>query len=175
MKRVVIAAVLLSALVIGANIARWEFAVAQPPTEPMPTYVLMDATRMSSGVLYTDSPRLVSRTLDVSRTAGWAGADVFVSADMEAGAVLTATVELSADRENWSSVVYETTGQDGDGTTIIVPMPPLTRVLSPNVDGHDTEYFLIVLAGQYIRTRLEASGVVTPTVTVTYRDYPQWP
>lgn len=174
MKRVVIAATLLSALIIGANVARWEFAIAQPPTEPMPTYVLMDATRMSSNVLYTDSPRLVSRTLDVSRTAGWAGADVFVSADMEAGAVLTATVELSADRENWSSVVYETTTED-NGTLVIVPMPPLHRVLTPNADGHDTEYFMIVLAGQYIRTRLEASGVVTPTVTVTYRDYPQWP
>ncbi len=102
MKRVVIAAVLLSALVIGANIARWEFAVAQPPTEPMPTYVLMDATRMSSGVLYTDSPRLVSRTLDASRTAGWAGADVFISADISGTGVVTVTPQYAVNGEHWS-------------------------------------------------------------------------
>lgn len=164
---------LLVAILVTLNLGKATGQGSARPPVQQPTYTLLSPTRLVSGTLYTSSPRRDGSGLDMTDTRLFAGADVFVAADMEPGAELVAQVELSPDRVHWAPVRYETVGFNGDGVEVIETMPPLERRL--DADGQDTEYFLIVLAGQYLRVKLEATGVTTPSVWVTYRDYPQWP
>lgn len=140
--------------------------------DTQPTYELMAPTRIANQKLYTAAPARRSGGLDMSLTKGYAGADIFVTAELAPGAELDVTVELSADQVHWTPVRYETTDYLENDVLSVVPMAPLNRVLDE--DG-ETAYMLVVLAGQYLRVGLEATGVTTPTVWVTYRDYPQWP
>lgn len=161
----------LALAMLNAGQATGQTTIGKPKSQP--TYTLLSPTRLVSGTLYTSSPRRDASGLDMSDTNLYAGADVFVSAAMEEGASLVAQVELSPDRVNWVPVRYETTGYNDDGETVVRTLPPLQRELA--YDGSAAEYFMIVLAGQYLRVRLDATGVTTPSVRVTYRDYPQWP
>jgi hypothetical protein len=170
----VMAVAMVAGLLVGQSIVPTP-AAAQSAVRTnvvdMPTYTLLTATRLVSATTVSASPNRVGG-IDISDTRGYAGADVFIAAEGEGDWALDATVELSPDRVHWAPVRYEQLGFDDNGIDVIQTTPPLTRWLSPD---RDTDYMMLVLANQYLRVNLAATGTVTPTVWVTYRDYPQWP
>jgi hypothetical protein len=160
-KQIIISAVFVTALVAGVVVARWDFAIAQPATEPMPTYVLLDATRIDSDVLYTDSPRLVSRSLDASRTAGWAGADVFVSVDISGTGTVTVTPQFAVNGSHWSNakITYASWSLTSAPPATVSTSAAVTTTSSITSTGYTTTTNVITITNTVTQTaEFDVSG-----------------
>lgn len=136
------------------------FVEPLPTTEAARTFVLVDGKHAITDTLVSDSPLIDAFKRDASATTGYASADVFFSAEGEGDWELGAIVEMSADRVHWAQNAYEYYN------SYVVDAMPVGRTLTPEMPN---EYQQVQLAGAYMRVRLQPTGVVTPTVSVTYR------
>lgn len=137
------------------------FVQPLPTMEAVRTFVLVDGTKAITQTLVSDSPLLDRANRDASATTGYASADVFISAVGEGDDwTLGAIVEMSADRVHWAQLACEYYN------SYVVDAMPVGRTLTAD---DDTVYQQVQLAGAFMRVRLQPTGTVTPTVTVTYR------
>lgn len=129
-------------------------AVGEPPagtTASIQTYTLYDtAVITTNGTIYSTGQQFQY----------WNAADVFVTADVASGGVVTVTAQVSSDNTNYANLDYEYADADEVATRTY------QRVLS--ADG--TEVMRIPMAGEYLRVSLATTGTVTPTVQTTMRN-----
>jgi len=143
------------------------FALAQGAptltTNEQATFELYPATALTGpGTTNTDSPKTI-RDIDASFTNGWASADVFIAATFGNTGTMTSTVQLSADGTNWVDAEFDYWTGSAIGQS--------THQRVQTASGG--KYMRIPLAGEFLRVVMavstEASTVITPSVTVTYR------
>jgi len=134
-------------------------AMAQNSNRPLTAYTIFSGQRLEDETVYSVSPSSSSASLDITRIIDYDQADMFFTAIGEPGFVLTTTVEFSPDGVNWAPILYEYWTGDRVGTT------GANRVQSEN----GTIYQQVITAGTYLRVKLEAAGVVTPTVKAVYK------
>lgn len=129
-------------------------AVGEPPagtTQSIQNYTLYAAQVITvNGTIYSDARNFQF----------WNSADVFVTADVASGGVVTVTAQASADGTNFADADYEYADADSLNTQAY------QRVLS--ADG--TDYMRLPMAGQYLRVSIATTGTVTPTIIVTMRN-----
>lgn len=155
---------LLLLFAAGVNVSRVA-AVGEPTSahvESAATVTLFAATPITAtGVTYTTAaPNTTDGARDASLVENWATADVFITLDGSGSFTLTATVQFSADGDNWATADYEY------ATSSAVATQSYARTMT--ADG--AEYMRVPVAGRYMRMALSSTGAVTPTVHVTYRN-----
>lgn len=154
-----VAALLMVALLGAPQLMQAE-DISEMPVSKQITYTLYEPSAGISSAAQTSAPATDAYGRNMAATNGYALADVFVTADVGSSAVLTATVQVSADQSNWANADYEY------ATSSAIATQGFVRTLS--ADG--TEYMRIPLAGEYLRLSLTVSGTVTPTIKITYRN-----
>lgn len=129
-------------------------AVGEPPagtTTNIQTYDLYTTqTITENGTIYSDAQQF----------SYWNAADIFITADVGSGAIITVTAQVSADGTNFADADYEYADADSLNTQ------SYQRVLS--ADG--TEYMRLPMAGEYLRVSLTTTGTVTPAIKATLRN-----
>ena len=134
--------------------------LAQGGGQPVATYTIFTAQRLEDETVYSLAPRLTAQNVDITRIVDYDTADMFVTAIGEPGFALTTTVEFSPDGINWAPLTYEYWNGYTIGTTGVIR--------SQTESG--TIYHQVPTAGTNLRVRLEAVGVVTPTVKTIYKN-----
>lgn len=167
-ERFVPAAVLV--VLLMAFLPLWGGGPVVAVGEPLPgtvqgiaTYTYVHASAATTGTTYSDAPLVMSSGLDVSRVGVWQAADLFVTADVEPGGALTATVQMSPDQENWADLTYV---YPSGSSPVTLTEQPYQAVLT--ADG--TRLLRVPIAGEYMRVKLERVGTVTATVKATLRN-----
>lgn len=165
-RSVVALAVLVALLVMSVLSASG--AAPQQVGAPLPltnngqrTVVLYPATAIVTGTTNSSSPRLLAPGDDASKTAGWANVDVFMSAAIGSGGVVTITPQFSADCSNWTNADFNY------WTGSAVAQSSYQRVLNSSTT---VEYASMPAAGECLRVQMVVTGgTVTPTVYATWR------
>lgn len=158
--------VLLPGLIAYDSAALWPNvqAAGEPiahAVERQLTGVLYPPTALtSSGTVNTASPRFEVTGRDLSKTTGYANADVFIKIDLAITGTVTATVQVGAVATDWATADYEWGDSDSINTQ------SYQRVMT--ADG--VEVIRLPLAGEYMRVQLAHSAAVTPTIWVSYRN-----
>lgn len=154
-----LALTLLTALVVPGVLA--DNGAPQPGTVTLTsTSILYPAAALSgTGTVYSAAPRIVSGQ-DVSQVRRFNSADVFVTADISGTAVITVTPQFAPDQSGWADAHYTVIS----GTTAT----NLDYQVVLSADGSD--YVSVPVAGEYLRVKIEYSGVVTPLVQTTLRN-----
>jgi hypothetical protein len=134
--------------------------MAQHGGQPVTAYTLFPAQRLEDQTAHSRSPNPTSTGFDITRIADYDTADLYITAIGEPGFSLTTTVEFSPDGVSWAPLTYEYwTGY---------------RIATVGVNRLQTEsgtiYHQVQTAGVFLRVRLDASGVVTPTVRAIYKN-----
>ena len=125
------------------------------------TVLIYPATAIVTGTTNSSSPRYLASGDDASATRGWANVDVFVSAAVGSGAVLTVTPQFSADCSNWTNADFNY------WTGSAVAQSSYQRVLNSSTL---VEYASMPAAGECLRVQMVVTGgTVTPTVYATWR------
>lgn len=129
------------------------------------TYTFFPTTALAgTTTVLTDSPYMVGQN-DITRVGSWHSADIFVTAVLTPTATMTVTALLSADQANWAAATHRAVIWDDSGDATVT-----TQVQRLVMTASGTEYFRIPLAGEALKFRIEKSGTVTPTITVTLRN-----
>lgn len=186
-KWVLVALVVLAVLSLTASVvvmlsgqasAQGEPAAAPMvmPVEVQRTFTLYGPTAVTTGTVTTRSPLVDTGGRDAVLTSGFGLADVFVSVDGEDTFTVTAKVQMSPDGAMWVDYAYPyesvtsewasegVTSTATSNTAIVMHTPEL----SFTEDG--AEFLQVALAGERLRVVMDVTGVVTPTVKVTYRN-----
>lgn len=100
----------------------------------------------STAVTYTASP-LLSRGVDVSKNNFYYAAEAFITADVDSGAAVTVTPQVSADAVNWAALPYTAT-LSADGTSLLQ----------------------FPTAGEYLRFSVTHTGTLTVTLKTTFKN-----
>lgn len=163
----VVVAVMLGMSLVA--IGRPAPALAEGEPEPgtvvgIATYTFYPATRIITGAgllgtVYSASPRTIFGQ-DVSRVRNWHSADVFVTANVLAGSVVTVTPQYAASVGDWANAKFSYALSDSLATANY-------RVI---LSASGSDYLRIPLAGEYLRFMIQYSGTVTPTIDVTLRN-----
>jgi hypothetical protein len=132
------------------------------------TVTLYGPTRITTGTTNTSSPVSSVGGVDASRLAEYGAVDVFVFSTfgtVPVATALTVTAQYSPDATNWTDaeVRYVTWTSTG---TVTYNARDYWRVLNA---ASPSALIQLPAAGEYIRLRMEAKGIVTPTVKLTYR------
>lgn len=129
-------------------------AIGEPPAGT--------ANSVQSYTLYPSEVITVDGTIysDAQNLAYWNAAEIFITADVASGALITVTAQVSADGTNFADADYEWGDSDSVNTQAYV------RVLS--ADG--TEYMRLPMAGEWLRVSIGTYGTVTPTIMATMRN-----
>lgn len=160
----VVAALVLVALLFGVMGGQAQAQERAPAVTKQKTLLLYPATQVSAGsTTYTSSPRELSPGVDASAVAGWANVDLFATVDISGTGFVTVTLQYSADGVNWADADYEYATGNTTGT-----VATQTHVRYLSADG--TELIQAPTAGEFLRLKIQASAVTTPTVYVTYRN-----
>lgn len=186
-KRMLVLLAVLAAMVmmagvlvaVGAGRVSAQEPAAAPmgfPVEVQRTFTLYPPTAVTTGTVTTRSPLVDAGGRDAALTTGFAMADVFVSVDGSDTFTVTATVQVSADGSTWVDYAYPyeslTSSWASEGVTSTATASTAILMHTPSMtfteDG--AQFVQVALAGERLRVSMAVTGVVTPTVKVTYRN-----
>ena len=134
-------------------------AQAQPAPSNQLTVSVYGASLISDATVNSAVPNVDASARDVSKTAGWTKADIFVTAAVSGTATLTTTVQFAPNDSNFANGYYEYWTGSVIGTR--------TYQLVQSASG--TSYVTVPLAGENWRVSMTATGGVTTTVRATLR------
>lgn len=162
------AALLVLSGVAAVGLAPHEVAAA--PAEQFGAVVaprsvtLYGPTVVTTGTYYSAAPLNVN-SIDNARTTNYARADVFAWTDAGSTGTVTVPVQASPDETNWTNVMDAVHTFSSTGT--LISNSYINRVVLAGASANGMAR--VVLAGEFLRVKLDAVGPVTPTVKVTLR------
>ena len=130
------------------------------------TYVFYPATAVTgSTTIYSSSPQL-SNSQDFTRVSNWNSADVYVTGQVASSQRFTVTAQTSPDQATWANAAFLASGFTSAGVSVSA-----SKVYSAVISvSSDVKLLRIPISGEYLRFKIEKSGAVTPTITVTLRN-----
>lgn len=141
-------------------------AIASPAlqaTTPR-TVTLIEPTLTTTGTTYSAAPLLVQGQ-DAARTENYSSIALFATTSAGSSGTMTATLQISPDREIWvdsTEIVYSF------NTTGTLTANTITHRITLS-GASQTGVVRTGLAGAYMRVRLDVAGTLTPTVKATLR------
>lgn len=180
---VTLALVLMAGVLVAVGGGRVAAQAPEPAAAPMGfpvevqrTFTLYPPTAVTTGTVTTRSPLVEAGGRDAASTTGFATADVFVSVDGTGTFTLTAKVQVSPDGTTWVDYAYPyeslTSSWASEGVTSTATSTTAIMMHTPTMtftaDG--AQFVQAALAGERLRVVMDVTGVVTPTVKVTYRN-----
>jgi len=159
--------VALSMLMSGAALLSVTPMVTAAPAEQGSTprtVTMIEPARVTTGTTYSDAPLLVQGQ-DAAMTTNYGSVAMFVTTGANSTGTMTATLQISPDREIWvdsTEIVYSfnTTGTLASNT--------ITHRVTLS-GASQTGVVRTALAGAYMRVKLDVAGTLTPTVKATLR------